>query len=76
MTDAEKALLVILAVIIAVGIFWGIRTSIRKSFMSGEQQTTDTSNILTEQRRRAQEIRNQQKRLLESQKQKVRDARR
>ena len=76
MNDSEKILLVILAIIAAGGIFWGIQTAIKKSFVPVDDQSQDTSSMLTEQRRRAQEIRNQQKRLLESQKQRIRDFRR
>jgi phosphotransferase system glucose/maltose/N-acetylglucosamine-specific IIC component len=76
MNDLEKILLIVLAIIVAVGIFLGFTTAIKKSFIAGEKQTKDPSAMITEQRRRSQETRNQQKRLLESQKQRVRDARR
>ena len=76
MNDSEKILLIILVIIVAGGIFWGVTTAIKKSFNAGEEPDYSQSTMITEQRRRAQEIREQQKRLLESQKQRIRDSRR
>lgn len=76
MNDSEKILLIILAIIVVGGIFWGVTTAIKKSFTAGEEPVHDHSTMITEQRRRAQEIRDQQKRLLESQRQRVHDSRR
>lgn len=78
MKDSEGVILFIVGLIAACAIFWGVITAIRKSFSmhKPDVSATDTSEIISEQRRRMQDIEDRQKRLMEDQKQRMRDLQR
>ena len=77
MDDADGFILFVVGSIIAVALFFGVVTGIKKAFKPQPQaQTVDSSELQRQQRQRAQDVNQQQKRLMEDYKQKSRDYRR
>lgn len=77
MKDSEGLIIFILGVLAAGGLFWGVVTAIRKSFaIAPQEKIIDSSGLLSEQRRHTQDIKDRQKRLIEDQKQRIRDLQR
>lgn len=78
MEDSSDGIILFLVVsIVAVALFLGVTTAIKKSFKSNPNTATiDSSDILDRQSIKMDEIRMQQKQLMRDQKQKIRDLQR
>ena len=75
--DFEGAVLLLLGIAVAIGIFWGVTTAIRKSFQVPSGMHTDNSVIITEKQTRfADDTEEQRRRMIRDQQQKMRDYRR
>ena len=78
MEDSTDGIILFLVIsIVAVALFLGVTTAIKKSFNSNPNPTTiDSSDHLDRQSIKMDEVRAQQKRLMQDQKQKIRDLQR
>ncbi len=70
----DGILLGIVGIFVAILIFLGIVTAVQKAFKNApKEKTSNTSQIVDEQRKRAIEIENQRQRLMDSRRQQLRD---
>jgi len=77
MKSFEEILPLIVATIVAVVLFFGLVTTIRKSLKApAKRDTIDSTLQLKEQQQRAQDVRQRQRQLMRDQKQKMRDMQR
>lgn len=76
MKDLDGIILFILGVVIAGTLFWGVTTAVRMSFSAHKTEVEDPDEMVDEQRRRSREIMDRQKRLMDDQRQKIRDLQR
>lgn len=77
MKGFEEALPLIVALLVAVVLFIGFVTAVKKSLkFSGQRDTIDSSLQLKEQKRRMADIQRRQKELMRDQKQRIRDMQR
>ena len=77
MKGLEEIVPLIVALFVAVVLFLGIVTAIKKSLKPpSRQDNIDSTLQLKEQKRRAQDITRRQKQLIRDQQQKIRDLRR
>lgn len=75
MKDSSGILFVVIG-LVALALFWGLLTGLKKSFSFSKPQTVDSTQTLQEQRQRSQDIVERQKRLMEDQRQRLRDMQR
>ena len=73
MKDFEGIIIFVIGGAVACLLFWGVITAVKKSFSLPTPQKIDSSQILQEQRQRSKDITDNQKRLMEDQRQKLRD---
>ena len=74
MKDFDAFLITMAVCVIAFFIFTGIITAVKKSFqIESPSRKIDAHELLREQKRRAQDAKDQYKRLMESQKQRTKD---
>ncbi len=77
MIDFDEILPIVIAIIVAIILFFGIITAIQKSWKSPPRRNTIDSRMqLKEQGRLMDDVRRRQKQLLRDQKQKIRDMQR
>ena len=77
MKNFEEIVPLIVAVLIAIVLFLGIITTIKKSLKSPSgHDTIDSTLQLREQKRRMEDIQRRQKQLMRDQRQKIRDLQR
>ncbi|OGX36895.1 MAG: hypothetical protein A3G91_01570 [Omnitrophica WOR_2 bacterium RIFCSPLOWO2_12_FULL_50_9] len=76
MKDPEGIILFIVGALAACAVFLGVITAIKKSFSTPKTEMTDSTEMISEQRRHAKEVADSQKRLIQDQKQKIRDLQR
>lgn len=76
MKNLDGIILFTVGSILAVTLFWGIVTGLKKSFsLPQEPQRIDSSELIREQRKRAEETKKRQKEFMKDQQQKMRDYR-
>ena len=76
MKDSEGLWLAVFGLIVAMVLFFGLISAINKAFKSGADVSVEKDNrVLTEQKRRMDEVEQQQKLLMESQEQRMKDFR-
>ena len=73
MKDFEGIIIFVLGVVVACLLFWGLVVTVKKSFSVHKPQKIDSSQSVQEQRQRSQDILDRQKRLMEDQRQRLRD---
>lgn len=76
MEDFDGVILFILGVIVAVAIFLGVTTAIKKSMKSNNQPAFDSSEMQSDQRIRMDEMKRQRERSIRDQQQRIRDLQR
>ncbi|MBI5150886.1 MAG: hypothetical protein HZA28_08990 [Candidatus Omnitrophica bacterium] len=73
MKDSENFFVFIAGAAVALLLFFGIVTAIKKSFSLPGPERIDSSQMVDEQKRHSQDIMDRQKRSMEDQKQRIRD---
>ena len=76
MKDSENFFIFIVGAAVALLLFLGIITAVRKSFSLPKPEKVDSSRMVDEQKQHSREIMDQQKRSMEDQKQRIRDLQR
>lgn len=76
MKDSEGILIFAISTVVACLLVWGLITAVKKSFSMPKPQKIDSSQTLQQQRQRSQAILDQQKRLMEDQRQRLQDMQR
>ena len=72
----EGIIILIIGVVAACVLFFGLITAVKKSFSVAEPEKIDSSQSLQEQQQRSKDIMDKQKRLMEDQRQRLRDMQR
>ncbi len=76
MKDLDGIILFVVGSVLAVTLFWGVVTGLKKTFsMPKEPKRIDTTELMREQKRRSQEIKEKQREFMRDQQQKMRDYR-
>ena len=73
MKDSEGILIFVIGAVVACLLAWGLVTAVKRSFSAHKPQKIDSSQTLQEQRQRSKDIMDKQKRLMEDQRQRLRD---
>jgi len=73
MKDFEGIFIFIIGVVAACMLFFGLITAVKKSFSMPKPHSIDSSQSLQEQRQRSQDIADRQKKMMEDQRQRLRD---
>ncbi|MBI3616658.1 MAG: hypothetical protein HY210_00305 [Candidatus Omnitrophica bacterium] len=73
MKDSEGILIFAIGTVVACLLAWGLITAVKKSFSMPQPPKIDSSQTLQEQRQRSKDIVDKQKRLMEDQRQRLRD---
>jgi len=73
MKDFEGVIIFIIGAVAACLLFFGLITAVKKSFSVSQPKKIDSSQTLQEQRQRSKDIMDKQKRLMEDQRQRLRD---
>ncbi len=73
MKDSEGILIFVIGAVVACLLVWGLITAVKRSFSTHNPQEIDSSQTLQEQRQRSKDIMDKQKRLMENQRQRLRD---
>ena len=77
MKGSEEIVPLIVAILVAIVLFLGVVTAIKKSFKApSRHDTIDSAFELKEQQRRMADIQRRQKQLMRDQRQKIRDLQR
>ena len=77
MKNFEEILPLITGIVVAIALFLGIVTAIKKSLKNPiKRDTIDSTMQLKEQDRRIEDVKRRQKELMESQRQRIRDLQR
>lgn len=78
MKDFDGVILFIFGTVVALALFFGVVTTVIKSFRPNDEEKNafHSSQKLSEQKRRMQDINDRQKRLMQDYQQKLRDSRR
>ena len=76
MKDSEGILIFVIGTVVACLLVWGLITAVKRSFSAHKPQEIDSSQTLQKQRQRSQAILDQQKRLMEDQRQRLQDMQR
>ena len=76
MKDSEGILIFVIGAVVACLLVWGLITAVKRSFSAHKPQEIDSSQTLQKQRQRSQAILDQQKRLMEDQRQRLQDMQR
>ena len=77
MDDFDGIIIFIVTVVVASLLFFGVTTAIRKSFkVTPEIDSIDSSSLRREQKAKMDDVRQMQKRLMQDQKQRIRDLQR
>ncbi len=73
MKDSEGIIFYVIGAVVAALLVWGLITAVKKSFSIPAPETVDSTKSLQEQRERSQDTLDKQKRLMEDQRQRLRD---
>ncbi|GEM_PF-3918842 len=76
MKDFKGIIIFCITAAVATLLFWGFTIAVKKSFSISKPQPVDSSKTLQEQRQRSQDIVDRQKRLMEDQRQRLKDMQR
>ena len=73
MKDFEGVIIFIIGAVAACLLFFGLITAVKKSFSVSQPKKIDSSQSLQEQKQRSQDVLGRQKRMMEDQRQRLRD---
>ena len=73
MKDFEGVIIFIIGAVAACALFFGLITAVKKSFSVSRPEKIDSSQSLQEQKQRSRDVLGRQKRMMEDQRQRLRD---